>query len=94
MMYVGSDTGNEVVYNYLKQQKHWAHYFNLDSHRKYLCSVGKRPSNAQYYVDDISEVTLLINKLRHATQKRKKTRSYTDLKKASPLNVKEEILQR
>lgn len=84
LLYIGVDSGNEKAYNFLKSRRSDV-FFNRD-HVKYICTLGKKPSNANYYIDDIDEVKFLINKLRHSTQKRKKTRSYSDLKDLSPLN--------
>lgn len=85
MLYIGTDTGNEVVYNYLKS-KRCDKFFNDKDCKKYICTLGKKPSCASYFVDDIDEVRYLLNKMRHSTQKRKKTRSYADLKQTLTLD--------
>jgi hypothetical protein len=72
-LYIGVDTGNDAVYNLLKSKK-CDSYFSRDA-KKYICSLGKKPSFAKHYVEDIEEVKFIFNKLRASTQKRKKTRS-------------------
>lgn len=85
MLYIGTDTGNEIVYNFLKQ-KRVDPFFSITDNRKYICTLGKKPSCALNYLDDIDEVRFLMNKLRHSTQKRKKTRSFADFKNLSFFN--------
>jgi len=65
LLYIGVDSGNEKAYNFLKSKRSDV-FFNRD-HVKYICTLGKKPSNANYYIDDIDEVKFLINKLRHST---------------------------
>ena len=86
LLYIGADTANEKVYTYLNSKK-CEHYFARGDNQKFICTLGKQPhSHAPYYVDDVEEVKLLVNRLRVSTQKRKKTRSYPDFKEMSPLN--------
>lgn len=41
--------------------------------------MGKKPSKADFYVDEIEKLAVLINKLGVETKKRKKNRSYNNL---------------
>ena len=78
MLYVGADTGNESVYQFLRA-KRIEQYFTRDN-KKYICTLGKKPSCAFYYLDDVDEVKFMLSRLKAACQKRKKNRSYSDLK--------------
>lgn len=93
MLYLGADTGNENVYNLLKSKRSDI-YFTRDPH-KYICTLGKKPSSAQYYIDDIDEVNFMLDRLRASTQKRKKNRSYSDLKdlEATPSPYEHDLAQ-
>lgn len=44
-----------------------------------MCILGKKPSKADFYVDEIEKLAVLINKLGVETKKRKKNRSYNNL---------------
>jgi|LauGreDrversion4_2_1035121.scaffolds.fasta_scaffold29626_2 hypothetical protein len=78
MLYVGADTGNESVYQFLRAKRS-DQYFTRE-HKKYICTLGKKPSSAFYYLDDVDEVKFMLSRLKTACQKRKKNRSYSDLK--------------
>ena len=45
LLYIGTDTGNEIVYNYLKSKKA-DQFFNQNDSKKYICTLGKKPSCA------------------------------------------------
>lgn len=51
LLYLGADTGNESVYNFLLSKRSSELYFTKDTHHKYICTLGKKPSSALYYVD-------------------------------------------
>ena len=87
LVYVGSDSGNEVVFQYLRSARCDSAY--LANRRKFVCTLGKKPSLAQFYVEDAEELSFLINKLRVSTQKRKKIRSFSDLKSVASLESQE-----
>ena len=78
MLYIGADTGNENVYTFLKSKRS-DQYFIRDSPR-YICTLGKKPSGAQYYIDDVEEIKYMFEKMRATQGKRKRNRSYGDLK--------------
>lgn len=78
LLYVGADTGNENVYQFLRSKRS-DQYFTRENH-KYICTLGKKPSSAFYYIDDADEVKFMLSRLRAATQKRKRNRSYSDLR--------------
>ena len=81
LLYLGADTGNEPVYGLLRQKRVDA-YFKREQHR-YVATLGKKPSLAEYFVDDTEEVQYLLGRLRAAALKRKRNRSYTDLRNAA-----------
>jgi len=51
--------------------------------------LGKKPSKADYYVDEIEKLAILISKIGAETKKRKKSRSYNNLNELqSPVQAK------
>jgi hypothetical protein len=82
LLYLGADTGNEMAYNFLLSKRS-EQYFSKDIHHKYICTLGKKPSSALYYVDCVQDVEFMLSRLRAATHKRKRNRSYADLSKVS-----------
>lgn len=83
LLFIGSDLRDEKSFEYLKAQTaqnsdHSPKYFDNDIKTK-LCIIGKRPSNADFYLDSETQVAHLIQKLGQSTQIRKKTRSYSNL---------------
>ena len=76
---IGDDAGDEKMFNYLNKKKDEIISFN---HNANLISitVGKKPSEAQYYVNNTKDVQDLINKL---TLKLAKSVSSYDIKKAA-----------
>ena len=83
LLYLGADTGNENVYNFLLNKKSSDQYFTKDTHHKYICTLGKKPSSALYYVDCVQDVEFMLTRFKKATHKRKRNRSYADLSKIS-----------
>jgi trehalose 6-phosphate synthase/phosphatase len=79
LLYVGADTGNETVYQFLKQKRADA-YFTREHPKRFICTLGKKPSGAQYYIDDVEEVKFMMSRLKATIQKRKRNRSYADLR--------------
>lgn len=81
MLYIGADTSDEPVFEQLKQltkSSSKSKFFSQDCHVN-LCILGKKPSKADFYVDEIEKLAILINKLGIETKRRKKNRSYNDL---------------
>ena len=78
LLYLGADTGNESVYQFLRSKRS-DQYFTRE-HKKYICTLGKKPSSAFYYLDDLDEVKFMLGRLKASGQKRKKNRSYSDLR--------------
>ena len=76
---IGDDAGDEKMFNYLNKKKDEILKFN---HNANLISitVGKKPSEAEYYVNSPKDVRDLINKL---TLKLPKSVSSYDIKKAA-----------
>jgi len=88
LLYVGADSSDEPVFEYLKQQTKQStksQYFSSDCHTN-LCILGKKPSKADFYVDEIERLAVLINKLGVETKKRKKNRSYNNLNELTTSN--------
>ena len=81
LLYIGANSSDEPVFEYLKQftESSKSQYFKPDCHTN-LCILGKKPSKADFYVDEIEKLAILINKLGIETKKRKKNRSYNNLK--------------
>ena len=46
-----------------------------------MCVLEKKPSEADFYIEDIDSVRSLLEKFCTNTQKKKKIRSYADLTK-------------
>lgn len=86
MLYLGADSGNETTYNFLKSKRSDA--FFTREHHKYICTLGKKPSGALFYLDDADEVKFMLSRMKTVTQRRKRTRSYSDLREVlnSPFN--------
>jgi hypothetical protein len=90
LLYIGADTSDEPVFKFLKQQvkSKTSKFFNQDCYSN-LCILGKKPSKADYYVDEIEKLAILINKFAHQTNNRKKSRSYSNLTELqSPVQAK------
>ena len=80
MIYLGNDSGDEAVYELLKSKKVNEEYFHQKCER-YICISEKKPTEADYYIEDLDSVRSLLEKFWTNTQKRKKIRSYSDLTK-------------
>ena len=80
LLYIGADTSDEPVFKFLKQQVNskTSKFFSQECHSN-LCILGKKPSKADFYVDEIEKLAILISKIGAETKKRKKTRSYSNL---------------
>ena len=75
---MGIDSSDEPVYELLKSDKVKDNYLN-DNYKSFVCSLEKKPSEAEYYIEEIDAVRILLEKLYIETKKRKKIRSYSDL---------------
>jgi len=90
LLYIGADTSDEPVFKYLKGQTQTkeSKFFSTHCHSN-LCILGKKPSKADFFVDEIEKLAILINKIGIETKKRKKSRSYSNLNEVtSPVHVK------
>lgn len=87
LLFIGADSSDEPVFEYLKQEivSSKSEYFSKDCHTN-LCILGKKPSKADFYVDEIEKLAILINKLGLETKKRKKNRSYSNLNEITSTN--------
>lgn len=78
------------MFKFLKQQvkSKTSKFFNQDCYSN-LCILGKKPSKADFYVDEIEKLAILINKVGIETKKRKKSRSYSNFNELqSPVQAK------
>ena len=50
----------------------------------FTCTLGKKPTDAKYFLNDASEELVLLDTLRIASLKYKKVKSYMDVKKTLP----------
>ena len=89
LLYIGADTSDEPVFEYLKNQiqSSSSQYLSPDC-QSFLCILGKKPSKADFYVDEVEKLAVLINKLGVETKKRQKNRSYSNLKEVPGLQKK------
>jgi hypothetical protein len=46
---------------------------------KYICTLEKKPSEADYYIEEVEQVSPLLEKLYNSTRRKKKNRSYSDI---------------
>ena len=78
LFYLGNDSSDEKVFEFLKSDKANHRYFHAEC-SKYICVLEKKPSEADFYIEDLDQVRPLLEKLQTATRKRKKIRSFADL---------------
>jgi len=78
IFYLGNDSEDEAVFEFLKSDKKCKQYFQQDC-QKYICVLEKKPSEADFYIEERDTVRPLLQKFQNATQYRKKNRSYADL---------------
>ena len=76
---IGDDAGDEKMFNYLNKKRSEILKFNQNVNIITI-TVGKKPSEAEYYVNSPKEVRDLINKF---TLKLQKSVSSYDIKKAA-----------
>lgn len=77
LFYLGNDSEDETVFQFLKTQDN-RNYFQQDC-VKYICVLEKKPSEAQYYIEDLDNVKPLLQRFQTAAQNRKRNFSYADL---------------
>ena len=80
MFYLGNDSSDEQVYELLKSANSDKRFFHKECSR-YICNLEKKPTNADYYIEDLESVRPLLEKFATKTKQRKKVRSYSDLTK-------------
>lgn len=78
IFYLGNDSEDEAVFEFLKSEKRCKQYFQKDC-QKFISVLEKKPSEAEYYIEDRDKVRPFLQKFQNATQYRKKNRSYADL---------------
>ena len=75
---MGIDSSDEPVCELLKSEKVETKYLKNPC-SKFVCSLEKKPSEADYYIEEIDTVRILLEKMQTEIKKRKKIRSYSDL---------------
>lgn len=83
LLFIGSDQRDERSFEYFKnvtteQALAKSEHFSHDL-RTYLCIIGRRPSNADYFLDSQNQVAYVIQKLWFSNNARKKSRSHSNL---------------
>eukprot|EP00940_MAST-03C_sp_MAST-3C-sp2_P003530 g3530.t1 len=73
---MGDDSSDETMFRALLSQNGPG----SERHR-FLCTVGKKPSNAEFYVQDVDDVETLVNMLMRQSVKAKASQSMADLRK-------------
>lgn len=59
LFYLGNDSADELVFEFLKSDKRCDQYFQKDSH-KYMSVLEKKPSQAEFYIEDSEMVRLFL----------------------------------
>jgi len=83
LVFIGSDQRDERYFEYFKpitqaEALKSSEFFSPELATR-LCIIGRRPSNADYYMDSENQVAYLIQKLGFTNNSRKKNRSYSNL---------------
>ena len=52
VFYLGNDSSDEKVYEFLKSQKVATKYLSPGC-AKYICTLEKKPSEADYYIEEV-----------------------------------------
>lgn len=78
LFYIGIDSSDEPVFELLKSEKVKKSYLSPNV-QSYVCAIEKKPSEAEYYIEELDIVKVLLDKMSTEIKKRKKIRSYSDL---------------
>jgi hypothetical protein len=78
VFYLGNDSSDEKVYEFLKSEKVNTKYFSPGC-AKFICTLENKPSEADYFIEAADQVSPLLEKLYITTKRKKKNRSYSDL---------------
>ena len=62
IFYLGSSSEDEIVFEYLKSEQANNLFFSPDC-AKYICVLEKKPSEADYFLEDRDQVRPLLAKL-------------------------------
>jgi len=46
---------------------------------KFICTLEKKPSEADYYIEEVDQVSPLLEKLYITTKRKKRNRSFSDI---------------
>ena len=96
VLFIGDDNGNEPVFTYLnnkKQQssrlltgvsfKFFAMNVNVQTASVYTCTVGRRATQAKYFLNDSDAFYHMIQSLQTISIKARKNKSYADLRSSN-----------
>ena len=64
VFFIGNDSSDEPVFEKLKNQN--SSFFQKDC-EKFLCILEKKPSNADFYIENIDQIRLLFEKFLYKT---------------------------
>ena len=76
---IGDDIADEEMFKYIQKVRPKLHNFIANS-KAYSITVGKKPSNAQYYVDNSLQVKELLDGFMQITLRKRNAHSLFDLK--------------
>lgn len=90
LLYIGADSADEPVFEQLRTllNTQGSDYFSPEC-QNFLTILGKKPSKADFYMDEPEKLSLLINKLAQETKKRQKNRSFHNLAKEAASQLRE-----
>ena len=76
LLFIGAESSDEPVIQKMQEltSQKKSKLFTQDCN-SFMCILGKKPSKADFYVDETEKLSLLISKLSQETKKRKKNRS-------------------
>ena len=66
LFYLGHDSEDEAVFEFLKSEKRCKQYFQKDC-QKFIAVLEKKPSQAQFYIEDREQVRPFLQKFQNAT---------------------------
>ena len=76
---IGDDIADEEMFKYIQKVRPKLSNY-IPNVKDYLITVGKKPSNAHYYVDHSLQVKELLNGFMQASIRKKNAHSFIDLK--------------
>ena len=81
VVYFGDDTSNESAWKYLNSKKYLNRtHIKKDDFKVYSCVVGKKPSDAKFFVNSPRHVMDVLEHLNKLSSRIKKNKSSSDLR--------------